>query len=46
MGEQHIQIMQVFNAPVDTNFDILTDHASFGQVINSNLKRPAERYEN
>ena len=39
MGEQHIQIRQLFNAPVDTLFDILTDHESFGQVINANIKR-------
>ena len=39
MGEQHIQIRQLFSAPVDTLFDILTDHASFGQVINANIKR-------
>ena len=39
MSEQHIQIRQLFNAPVDTIFDILTDHASFGQVINANIKR-------
>ena len=38
MGEQHIQIRQLFNAPVDTLFDILTDHESFGQVINANIK--------
>jgi len=54
MGEQHIRIRQLFNAPVDTLFDILTDHESFGQVIKSALeksvgggiKRLAERYEN
>ena len=53
MGEQHIQIRQLFNAPVDTLFDILTDHESFGQVISAReksigggIKRLAERYEN
>jgi len=53
MGEQHIQIRQLFNAPVDTLFDILTDHESFGQVINAleksiggGIRRLAERYEN
>ena len=39
MGEQHIYIMQLFNAPVDAIFDILTDHESFGQVINAKIKR-------
>ncbi|CAB1057075.1 hypothetical protein D1BOALGB6SA_1814 [Olavius sp. associated proteobacterium Delta 1] len=39
MGEQHIQTMQLFNAPVDTIFNIVTDHEAFGQVINKNIKR-------
>ena len=39
MGEQHIYIMQLFNAPVDAIFDILTDHESFGQVINAKIRR-------
>jgi len=39
MGKQHINIMQSFNAPIDTIFNILTDHEAFGQVINANIKR-------
>ncbi len=39
MGEQHIDITQSFNAPVDTIFSLLTDHEAFGQVINANIKR-------
>jgi len=37
MGKQHINIMQSFNAPIDTIFNILTDHEAFGQVINANI---------
>jgi len=39
MGQQQIQITQLFKAPVDTIFNILTDHEAFGQVINANIKR-------
>jgi hypothetical protein len=39
MGEQHIKITQSFNAPVDTIFNIITDHEAFGQVINAKIKR-------
>ena len=39
MGEQHIKITQLFNAPVDTIFSLLTDHEAFGQVINTKIKR-------
>ncbi|MCK5695607.1 MAG: SRPBCC family protein [Desulfobacula sp.] len=39
MGEQHIEIIQLFNAPVDTIFNILTDHQAFGQLINAKIKR-------
>jgi uncharacterized protein YndB with AHSA1/START domain len=39
MGEQHIKIKQLFNAPVDTIFSLLTDHETFGQVINAKIKR-------
>jgi len=35
MGEQHIRITQLFNAPVDTIFSLLTDHEVFGQIINA-----------
>ena len=39
MGKQHIKITQLFNAPVDTIFSLLTDHEVFGQVINTKIKR-------
>ena len=39
MGKQHINITQSFNAPVDTIFNIITDHEAFGQVLNSKIKR-------
>ncbi len=39
MGEQHIKIVQLFNAPVDLIFNLLTDHKAFGKVINAKIKR-------
>ena len=39
MGKQHIEITQLFNAPVDTIFNILTDHEAFGQLIKAKIKR-------
>ena len=45
MGKQHINMIQYFNAPVDTIFNILTDHESFGQVINSKIKRVIDSQE-
>ena len=39
MGKQHINITQLFNAPVDTIFLLLTDHEAFGHVINTKIKR-------
>ena len=39
MGQQNIKILQSFNAPAETIFSILTDHESFGQVINAKIKR-------
>lgn len=39
MGIHHIEITQSFNAPVETVFNILTDHRAFGQVINANIER-------
>ena len=39
MGKYHISMTQTFNAPVGTIFDILTDHQSFGEVTNANIKR-------
>lgn len=39
MGRQHIEIRQLFNAPVETISNLLTDHESFGEVIETNVKR-------
>ncbi len=39
MGEQKIIITQSFNAPVETIFDILTDHEKFGRIIKAKTKR-------
>ncbi len=39
MGRQHIEIRQSFNAPVETIFNLLTDHESFGEVMETNVKR-------
>lgn len=43
MGEQHIKITLLFNAPVETIFSVLTDHEAFGQVINTKIKRMVDR---
>jgi uncharacterized protein YndB with AHSA1/START domain len=42
MGEQHIKITQLFNAPVDTIFSLLSDHEAFGKIINAKIKRVAD----
>ena len=39
MGKQQIIIEQLFNAPVETVFSILTDHEEFGRIINAKMKR-------
>lgn len=39
MSVQHIKIIQLFNAPVDTIFGILADHEAFGKVMNTKIKR-------
>lgn len=39
MGKQNIIITQVFNAPVETIFSILTDHEEFGRILNAKIKR-------
>ncbi|MFH2067754.1 MAG: SRPBCC family protein [Pseudomonadota bacterium] len=39
MSRQHIEIRQTFNAPVETIFNLLTDHESFGEVISTKIKR-------
>lgn len=39
MSRQHIEIRQTFNAPVEEIFRLLTEHASFGKIIGTNIKR-------
>ena len=39
MGSQHILTKQAFNAPVETVFNELTDHESFGRTINTKIRR-------
>jgi uncharacterized protein YndB with AHSA1/START domain len=39
MGQENIHITQLFNAPVETIFNTLTDHEAFGQVIHTRIKR-------
>ena len=45
MGRQRITINQSFNAPVETIFTILTDHQSFGEVINTKIRRVVDRQD-
>ncbi len=39
MSRHHIEIKQTFHAPVETIFNLLTDHESFGKVIATEIKR-------
>lgn len=39
MGGQQIKITQLFAAPVETVFRSLTDHETFGKVVNANIGR-------
>jgi uncharacterized protein YndB with AHSA1/START domain len=39
MGKQQIIITQRFNAPVETIFNLLTDHEKFGKIIKAKIKR-------
>ncbi len=39
MGEQQIKITQLFAAPLETVFRSLTDHETFGKVVNANIRR-------
>lgn len=39
MRKQHIEIRQSFNAPVETIFNILSDHESFGNVLETKILR-------
>ena len=45
MGKQQIIITQLFNGPVETIFNILTDHAEFGRIIKANIKRVIDSRE-
>ncbi len=45
MGRQHIEIRLSFNAPVETIFNLLTDHESFGKVIATKIKRVVDSQE-
>ena len=45
MGKQRIEIEQSFNAPIETIFNILTDHESFGNVISTVIKRVVDGSE-
>ena len=45
MGKQRIEIEQSFNAPIETIFNILTDHESFGNVISTVVKRVVDSSE-
>jgi len=45
MGRQHIEIQQSFNAPVETIFNLLTDHESFGNVLATKIKRVVDSQE-
>ena len=42
MSVQHIKIINLFNAPVDTIFGLLADHEAFGKLINAKIKRVAD----
>ncbi|MEN8211728.1 MAG: SRPBCC family protein [Thermodesulfobacteriota bacterium] len=39
MTMQHIEIIQIFNAPVGNIFNLLTDHESFGRIIKTKIRR-------
>ncbi|MCG8683743.1 MAG: SRPBCC family protein [Desulfobacterales bacterium] len=39
MRKQHIEIRQSFNAPIETIFNILSDHESFGNVLATKIRR-------
>lgn len=39
MSKKQIQITQTFDAPVETIFKCLTDHETFGRIINAKIKR-------
>ncbi|MDX1693680.1 MAG: SRPBCC family protein [Ketobacteraceae bacterium] len=39
MALTRIHMQQSFNAPVDTIFDILSDHVQFGDILSADIKR-------
>jgi len=39
MARQHIEIRQTFHAPVEKVFPVLTDHKSFGDLMETNFER-------
>ena len=45
MSKQYIEINQLFNAPVETIFSLLTDHESFGKIIKTKIKRKVNSRE-
>ena len=45
MGRQRIVINQSFSAAVETIFNILTDHQSFGEVIHKKIRRVVDSQE-
>jgi hypothetical protein len=42
MAKQFIDIMHVFNAPIETVFTELTDHEKFGKLLKADIKRIAD----
>lgn len=45
MSRQHIEIRQSFNASVETIFNILSDHESFGKVMAKKVRRIVDSQE-
>ena len=39
MGKYHIKITELYDAPVEPVFSLLTDHETFGKVISAKIKR-------
>lgn len=45
MSQQSIHITHLFNAPVEEVFHHLTDHETFGEVINTPIKRVVDSHD-
>ncbi len=45
MTKQRIEIQQSFNAPIEDIFKTLSDHVSFGKVIETKIKRVIDSQE-